>query len=105
MDQTPIYGVVVGLLVAAIVAVPISVAILYKFPSALPFCAAVLVFAHMPWMGVTLVASCILAALKPFRMAFRYGSALVGLLPVLLYLYLATRGAAESLGASFSRER
>ncbi len=105
VDQTPIYGVVVGLLVAAIVAVPISVAILYKFPSALPFCAAVLVFAHMPWMGITLVASCILAALKPFRMAFRYGSALVGLLPVLLYLYLATRGAAESLGASFSPER
>ncbi len=105
VDQTPIYGVVVGLLVASIVAIPIGVAILYRFPCSLPFCAAVLVFAHMPWMGLTLVGSCILASVKPFRMSFRFGSALAGLLPVLLYLYLATRGSTEALAASISPER
>jgi len=105
VDQTPVYGVIIGLLFAAIVAVPISVAILYRFRNALPFCAAVLVFAHLPWMALTLAGSCILASVKPFRMSFRYGSALLGMLPVLLYLYLATRGTTESLGASFSPER
>ena len=105
VDQTPIYGVVVGLLVASIVAVPISFSILYRFRSSIPFCAAVFILAHMPWMAVTLVGSCILASVPPFRMKFRFGSALVGLLPVLLYLVLATRGATESLGASISPER
>ena len=105
VDQTPIHGVVIGLLIASIVAVPISVSILYRFRSALPFIAAVLVFAHLPWMAITLVASCVLAAVRPFRMSFRFGSALVGMLPVLLYLFLATRGPTEPLSASVSPER
>ncbi len=105
VDQSPIYGAVGGLLVASSVAIPIGVAILYRFPCSLPFCLAVLVFAHMPWMGLTLVGSCILASVKPFRMSFRFGSALAGLLPVLLYLYLATRGSTETLAASISPER
>ncbi len=104
VDQTPIYGVVIGLLVASIVAVPISVSLLYRFRSSLPFCAAVLVFAHMPWMAVTLVGCCILASVRPFRLSFRYGSALLALLPVLLYLYLATRGGPGTIG-SVSPER
>lgn len=105
VDQTPVYGIVIGLLFASIVAVPISVAILYRFRDALPFIAAVLAFAHLPWMGLTLVISCVLASVRPFRMNFRFGSALVGMLPVLAYLYLATRGVAEPLGASISPER
>lgn len=90
--RTPMHAIVLGLLMASTVAVPIVVAILYRFPSALPFIAAVAAFAHLPWMAVTLLGSCILAAVPPFRMQFRYGSALVAMLPVLLYLYLATRG-------------
>lgn len=95
--QVPLHAVVLGLLVAVMVAVPIVVSILYRFGSALPFLAAVLVFAHMPGMTLTLVASCLLASVRPFRMSFRFGSALVGLLPVLLYLYLATRGTPDQL--------
>ena len=90
--RVPLHAVVLGLVMAAMVAVPIAVAILYRFYFALPFVAAVLVFAHMPGMAVTLLASCVLAAVRPFRMSFRFGSALLGLLPVVLYLYLATRG-------------
>ena len=103
--QTPIYGVVVGLLFAAIVAVPISVSILYHFRGALPFIVAVLVFAHLPWMAITLVASCVLASVRPFAMSFRFGSALVGMLPILLYLYLATRSPSDPLSASISPEQ
>lgn len=97
--QVPIHGLVLGMIMAVMVAVPIVVAILYRFKSALPFLAAVLVFAHMPWMTITLVVSCTLAAVRPFRMSFRFGSALLALLPVLLYLYLATRGTPGQLAA------
>lgn len=105
VEQNPVHGVVIGLLLASIVAVPIATAITYRFPSAIPFCAAVLVFAHLPWLSLTLLASCVLAAVRPFRLRFRYGAALVGLLPVLLYIFLATRGGTDLLSASISPER
>jgi len=84
--------------VASIVAVPISVAILYGFIYALPFLAAVLVFAHMPWMGLTLLASCIIASVRPFRLSFRFGAGLAGMLPVIVYLILATRSTPQQMG-------
>ena len=90
VEHAPIQGVVLGLLMASIVAVPILVSILYRIKAALPFIAAVLIFAHMPWMSFTLLMGCILASVRPFRMSFRYGSALLGMCPVLIYLYLAT---------------
>lgn len=105
VTKVPTHAFVLGLLVAAIVAVPILVSILYRFPAALPFIAAVFVFAHMPWMAVTLTASCILASVPPFRMRFRFGSALVGLMPVLLYLYLATRGGTDLLDQASPAQR
>ncbi len=97
--QVPLHAVVLGMVVAVMVAVPIVVSILYRFRPALAFVAAVLVFAHMPGMAVTLLASCMLASLRRFRMSFRFGSALLGLLPVLLYLYLATRGTPDQLAS------
>lgn len=100
VEQTPIQAVVLGLLVASIVATPIVIAILYRLPSALPFVASVLVFAHMPWLAFTLLASAIVASIKPFRLRFRFASALLGMLPVLAYLFLATRGGAEELTAA-----
>lgn len=105
VEQNPIHGVVLGLLVASIVAVPISVAILYTFPYALPFAAAVFVLAHMPWMGITLVLCCLLASVKPFRLSFRFGAALVGMLPVILYLLLASRGTPAQVGAYASPDQ
>src|SRR5262249_35669186 len=105
VTQTPVHAFVLGLLLAAIVAIPLLVAILFRFPSALPFIAAVFIFAHMPWMTVTLIAACLLAAVRPFRMKFRFGSALVGLLPVVLYLYLATRGGLDALDQASPAQR
>ncbi|MEW6251668.1 MAG: hypothetical protein AB1716_13570 [Planctomycetota bacterium] len=103
--NTQMHALVIGLLFATIVAVPISVAILYRLRAALPFLAVVVVLAHLPWMAVTLLGSCVLAAAKPFRMSFKFGSALVGMLPVLLYLYLATRGPTALTSASISPEQ
>ena len=37
LDEVPLHGVVVGLLLASLVSVPILIAILYRFASALPF--------------------------------------------------------------------
>jgi len=105
VEQTPMHGVVLGLLVASIVAVPISVAILYTFPFALPFIAAVLIFTHMPWMAFTLIWSCLLASVRPFRLSFRFGAGLVGMLPVILYLYLATRGTPRQVGTYASPDQ
>lgn len=103
--QTPVHAVVLGLLVASIVAIPISVAILYRFAAALMFAAAVFVFAHLPWMAFTLVGCCILASVKPFRMPFRFGSGLVGMLPVVMYLYLAARGTPDPSGTYATPEQ
>jgi hypothetical protein len=105
VEQNPVHGVVIGLLLASIAAVPIATAVTYRLPSAIPFCAVVLIFAHLPWLSLTLVASCVLASVRPFRLKFRYGAALVGLLPVLLYIFLATLGGTDLLSASISPER
>lgn len=105
VERTPIHAVVLGLLIAALVGIPIVIAILYRFVCALPFLAAVAIFAHMPWLAFTLLGSCILAAVKPFRMKFRFGSALLGMLLVLAYLYLATRGGSEQFGSASPIER
>lgn len=98
--RTPLHAVVLGQLLAAIVAVPIVVSILYRLPCVVPFLLAVALFAHMPWMSVTLLLSAVLASVRPFRMRFHFGSALLGLLPVLLYLWLATRGTPDMLAAA-----
>ncbi len=98
--RTPLHAVVLGLLLAAITSVPLLIAILYRFPCVIPFLLAVLIFAHMPWMSLTLTLSAVLASVRPFRMKFRFGAALVGMIPVLLYLWLATRGAPEMLAAA-----
>lgn len=90
--DNPVHAIVLGLLFATLISVPISVAILYRLPSALPFVACVLLLAHLPWLALTLCLSCVLASVRPFRMPFRYGSALVGLLPVAIYFVLAARG-------------
>jgi hypothetical protein len=89
VERTPLHAIVLGLLFGALITVPICIAILYRFPFCLPFVAAVVIFAHMPWFALMLLAGCTLASVRPLRLSFRYGSALVGLLPVLLYLLVA----------------
>ena len=100
--DVPLHAVVLGLVLAVMTSVPIVVSVLYRFRWSLPFLAAVLIFGHMPWMAFCLLGSCVIASLRPFRMKFRFASALLGLAPILLYLYLATRGDEQHLASYVS---
>jgi hypothetical protein len=95
VERVPMQIPILGLLMAALIAVPILVSILYRFWACLPFIAIVGLLAVMPWLAITLTASCVIASLPPFRTPFRFVSALLGLLPAVIYLVLASRGTAQ----------
>lgn len=97
VQDVPMQIPIVGLLMAALISIPILVAMLYRFWSSLPFLAVVAFLAVMPWLAITLFASCILAAGRPFRTRFRFVSALLGLLPAVAYLILAWSGTTEAI--------
>jgi len=93
VQEVPMQIVILGLELAALVSVPILVSILYRFPAAVPFLLVVGFVAMMPWLAITLTGACILASVRPFRFQFRYASALLGLLLVVVYFYMASRRA------------
>lgn len=89
IQDVPMQIPILGLLMAALIGIPILVSILYKFWGALPFVAFVAFIALMPWLAITLVISCIIASVRPFRTSLRFMSALLGLVPAAVYLILA----------------
>lgn len=97
VENVPMMIPIVGLLMAALIAIPILVAILYRFWFSLPFIAVVGFIAVMPWLAITLFGSCILASVRPFRTRFRFMSALIGLTPAIVYLVLAWNGTHETV--------
>lgn len=98
IEDVPLQIVVVGLLLASLISIPILVAILYRFPFSLLFVSIVAFVALMPWLAITLVLSCLIAALRPLKFSFRYVYALIALIPVVIYLFLnPTRWSHDSL--------
>jgi len=97
VQAVPIQIPIVGLLVAALISIPILVAILYRFWSSLPLIAVVGFLAVMPWLALTLLGSCILASVRPFRTRLRFMSALIGLIPAIVYLMLAWSGTTDAV--------
>lgn len=97
VQQVGMQILVVGLLMATLISIPILVAILYRFWSSLPFIAIVGFLAVMPWLAITLLGSCIMASVRPFRSRFRFMSALFGLVPAVVYLVLAFGNTAEEV--------
>lgn len=93
IQQVPMMIVVLGLLLAALVSIPVLVAVLYRFPFSIPFVGLVGFIAVMPWLAIVLLASCALAAVRPFRFRSRFASGLMSLLPVMLYFFFASRSA------------
>jgi ABC-type sugar transport system permease subunit len=65
--QVPLQIVILGLLLAALVSIPILVSILYRFFACIPFLLVVAFLAVMPWLAITLAGSCLLASVRPFR--------------------------------------
>ncbi len=98
VQDVPMQIPIVGLLMAALISIPILVSMLYRFCSSLPFIVVVGFLAVMPWLAITLLVSCIIASVRPFRTRFRFVSALLGLVPAVIYLILAWPGTAEALG-------
>ncbi len=105
LDLIPMHGVVVGLLLAALVSIPILVSILYRFVSCIPFLLIVAFVAVMPWLAITLTGACVLSSIKPFRFRFRYASALLGMVLVMFYFYGASRQSAQQVAEYVPSER
>ncbi len=92
IHDVPMQIPIVGLLMAALISIPILVAILYRFSSSIPFIAIIGFIAVMPWLAITLLFSCIIASVRPFRTRIRFMSAMLALIPAILYLILAWSG-------------
>ncbi len=101
VQDVPMQIPIVGLLLATLIAIPILVSILYRFWSCVPFVLVVGVLAVTPWLAITLLGSCVLASIRPFRTRFRFMSAVAGLVPTVVYFALAWRGSAEALLGRF----
>ena len=95
VQDVPMQISILGLLMAALISVPILVSVLYRFWSCLPFIAVVGFLAVMPWLAITLLVSCVLATVRPFRIRFRFMAALLGLVPAAVYLILAWHGSTD----------
>ncbi|HOA74382.1 MAG TPA: tetratricopeptide repeat protein [Phycisphaerae bacterium] len=97
VDQVPIMTIVLGLVLASMTAIPILVSMLYRFPFALIFTAIICFVAVFPWLAITVTLSCFIARWRPFRFSFRFATALLSMLPVIVYYVLATRGSDQAL--------
>lgn len=84
-DQVPMMIVILGLVLASLTAIPILVSMLYRFPFSLIFLFIIAFVAVLPWLAITMILSCYLARWKPLRFSFRYATALIALLPIVVY--------------------
>jgi len=96
VERVPLQLVIFSLLMASLVSIPVLVAILYRFPFALPFVGMVAFVAVMPYLAITILLGAAVASLRPLRMSFRFGSSLLALAPIGLYFWLAVRAGSEA---------
>ena len=83
--QFPIQIIVVALLFTMLCTVPILLAQLYSLLHTIPFILAVFFMAHNPILSLCLFVSCAAVSFEPMRFKSRFVSAVVCLLPVVLY--------------------
>lgn len=81
---------IVAALLAALIAVPLATAVMYPLLLAMVFVGMTAVLAHAPWLALSLALGCLLTARSRLRREYPYLAALLGFLPVGLYLYLLT---------------
>ncbi len=95
VQDVPMQIPILGLLMATLISVPILTSLLYRFWSSVPFVAVVGFLAVMPWLAVTLFVSCLIASSRILRTRYRFTSALLGLVPAVVYLILAWSGTTD----------
>jgi len=93
VDQVPLMVVIVGLVLASLTAIPILVSMLYGFRFSLIFICIIGILAVLPWMAFTVTICCYMVRMKRFQFSFRYATALISLLPLVIYYTLSTRNA------------
>lgn len=98
LEQVPMQIVVVGLLLASLTSVPILVAILYRFPASLVCSAIVAFFAILPWLALCGALGAWIASSR--RITFRYASATLGMLPVVVYFIVVSQQDSGKFAAS-----
>ncbi len=96
VENVPAHMIIVGLLIASLVTIPILVAMLYRLPTAIGFLLIVGFVAVLPWLALTLLLSCIIATIRPFRFSFRYATFLLSLSPVVVYFFASTQATLSS---------
>ncbi len=82
--------VVVGLMLGLLIAVPLVTAVMYQLLLSMVFVVIVGVIGHEPLLGLALAAGCLLAARSRLRREYPFPAALLGMVPVGIYLYLLT---------------
>ena len=82
--------VVMGLVLSAVVFVPIVVAVLYRLPHVAAFLLVTALVGNAPVLALTLALGCFLAAATPLRSNLPLVAALLGMAPPALYLALAS---------------
>jgi outer membrane protein assembly factor BamD (BamD/ComL family) len=87
--QLPTQAIILGLLLGVIIIVSILSAQSFGLAPAVFFVACVFWLAHLPMMALVLLAAIFLAANPPLLSRSRFYSALLGLVPVTTYLFLA----------------
>lgn len=85
--QNPWMILVTGLLLGVVVFVPVVVSVLYRLRYAGAFVALVAVVGHAPVLAVALGGGCVLSARTRLRSDMPFLAAMLGLVPIGLYLY------------------
>ncbi len=93
ISEAPVLIPILGMIMAVIIAIPVLVSQLYGFRFSLMFIACILLLAHLPVLSLFMLACSFIAAASKHKLPFKFGVALLSLLPIALYFYVATRGA------------
>ncbi|NLX12729.1 MAG: hypothetical protein GXY44_03630 [Phycisphaerales bacterium] len=91
VSQVPMMMIISALVMASLTAIPILVSLLYRFRFSLIFIFIVGFVAVLPWLAIMLTLCCALARWWRLQYSFRYATAVVAMLPLLLYYTFATR--------------
>lgn len=91
IEQVPMMMVITGLVLATLTAIPILIAMLYRFRFSLIFTCLICFLAVLPWLAICVTLCCYLSRWRPLQFSFRYATALLAMLPMLVYFALASR--------------
>ena len=88
---------VIGLVLTVLIAVPLTVAVMYQLLLAICFVLGVGVVADMPLLAMSLAAGCVLAARTTLRRDYPAFAIMIGMIPVCVYFYFAYQATDSSL--------